>query len=79
MIALRLQIQSLQWNAFADTAFIHLFPDGQYAAGTGRAELENNCTSVMAGAVVGNGDVLGAANPQLFCAPYYHHSYAHRE
>ncbi len=79
MIALRLQIQSLQWNAFADTAFIHLFPDGQYSAGTGRAEMENNCTSLMPAAVVGNGNVLGAANPQLFCAPYYHYPYAHRE
>merc|ERR1711939_823598 len=71
--------QMLQWNSFADTAFIHLFGDGQYAAGTGRAEMENNCTNLMPAGVPGNGNVLGAANPQLFCAPYYHAPYAHRE
>merc|ERR1711918_133135 len=59
--------QMLQWNSFADTAFIHLFGDGQFAAGTGRAEMENNCTNLMPAGVPGNGNVLGAANPQLFC------------
>ena len=36
----------LQWNSFADTAYTHLFPDGQYAAGSGRAELKQNSTYV---------------------------------
>jgi hypothetical protein len=37
--------QKLQWNSFADTSFSHLFPDGQYFAGSGRAELSNNSRS----------------------------------
>ena len=71
--------QMLQWNSFADTAYTHLFPDGQYAAGSGRAELKQNSTNLMPAGVPGNGDVLGAANPQVFAAPYFNAPYAHRE
>jgi len=71
--------QKLQWNSFADTAYTHLFPDGQYAAGSGRAELKKNSTNLMPAGVPGNGDVLGAKNPQVFAAPYFNAPYAHRE
>ena len=37
------------------------------------------CSSVNAGSVVGNGDVLGSANPQVYAAPYFHHPYSSRE
>merc|ERR1712159_476605 len=71
--------QKLQWQSFADTSYTHLFPDGQYAAGPGRAELQKNSSSTMAGGVVGNGDVLGSKNPQVFAAPYFKAPYSHRE
>merc|ERR1711939_525091 len=66
--------QKLQWQSFADTAYTHLFPDGQYAAGSGRAELKKNSTNLMPAGVPGNGDVLGAKNPQTNSAP---RGYAH--
>ena len=37
--------QKLQWNSFADTSYTPFFPDGQYFAGTGRAELAKNSRS----------------------------------
>jgi hypothetical protein len=41
----RFTTQKLQWQSFADTSEINLFPDGQYAAGSGRAELLKNSRS----------------------------------
>ena len=38
----RFTTQKLQWQSFADTSEIHLFPDGQYMAATGRDELLKN-------------------------------------
>ena len=37
--------QKLQWNSFADTSYTPFFPDGQYFAGSGRAELAKNSRS----------------------------------
>ena len=37
------------------------------------------CSNLMPAGVPGNGDVLGAANPQVFAAPYFNAPYAHRE